>query len=185
MFNNETRQQLSKLFRANADKQLSISKVLETTIAALRQDKTGLGGLYADIVGESRSEERKNFLAVFAQHMPHVVFNGTDKVVMVDWVEAKEDSNLNKAIRQYRLAGGNIVRPEVCVGVVETEQEVKKQEKVTLASGYEMMVVSRDAEGTILTETKKLRLVPREKSVWGYTDTVMNAFIEAIEEIAG
>lgn len=181
---NEIREQLSKVFRANADKQLSLSKVLETTISALRSDKTGMGGLYADVVGDSRSEERKKFLNVFYQQMPHVVYNGTDKVVVVDWVEAKSDST-GKPIRQYRLAGETIEKPEGCPSVIVTEKEVKKMEEVTLASGYVQQVVSRDADGNIITERKQVHLFPREKTVWGYTDTVMNAFVCTIELIAG
>lgn len=180
---NETKQALQKVFRANADKQLSLSKVLETSVAAFRSDKYGVDRVYAEALGESRSEQRKLFMETFATCMPHVIYNGTgkDKVVIVDFVEAKENSNLSKAIKQYRLAGGEIVKPKNCVGVIETEQEVKKMETVTLASGFEVEVVSRDAEGNVLTEIKKTRLVPREKSVWGYTETVMNALIDALE----
>lgn len=179
---NETKQALQKVFRANADKQLSLSKVLETSVAAFRSDKYGVDRVYAEALGESRSEQRKLFMETFATCMPHVIYNGTgkDKVVIVDFVEAKENSNC-KPIRQYRLAGGEICRPKGACLVIETEQVVKKMETVTLASGFEMDVVSRDAEGNVLTETKKTRLVPREKSVWGYTETVMNALIDALE----
>ena len=174
---------MAKVFRANADKQLSLSKVLETSVAAFRSDKYGVDRIYADALGESRSDQRKLFMEVFATCMPHVIYNGTHKVVIVDFVEAKENSDLTKAIRQYRLAGGEIVKQEGCAGFIETEQEVKKMETVTLASGFQVEVVSRDADGNVITETKKTRLVPREKSVWGYTDVVMNALIAALEII--
>lgn len=180
---NEIREQLAKVFRANADKQLSLSKVIETTCTALRADKTGLGSLYADYVGESRSEERKRFLQVFFQQMPHVVYNGTDKVVVVDWVESEEDCK--KPIRQYRLAGEPLVNCDECIFSATTTKEIKRKEIVTLQSGFVIEVASRDADGNYITEQKEVRLVPREKSAWGYTDTVMQAFIVAIELIAG
>lgn len=181
---NEIRENLAKLFKANADKQMSLSKVLETTIAALRADKTGMGGLYADVVGDSRSDERKKFLSVFYQQMPHVVYNGTDKVIVVDWVEAKDQKG-TKAIKQYRIAGEAMEKPDGCPTFISVEKDVKKMEIVTLASGYSMEVVSRDAEGNVITEKRQVRLLPREKTVWGYTDTVMQAFIVSVELIAG
>jgi len=72
---------------------------------------------------------------------------------------------------------------EACVDYVLSEQETKKKEVVTLASGFQIEVPSRDAKGNYLTEVRSVKLVPRKKSVWGYTDTVKQAIIATLDEL--
>jgi hypothetical protein len=116
--------------------------------------------------------------------MPHYVENGTDEVVVCDFVAAKEDNLLSKTIRQYRFAvDEDIVHPEICVNYIEVEKEEQDVETVTLKSGFEVEVKSFDAEGQPIMKTTKKQFVPRKKSVWGYTKDVKAALIKAIEFI--
>lgn len=181
----EMQENVCSVFVANANKQLDLTTVFNKTAAALAANKT-FGELYAEAIGKTAdAPERAAFREKFMRHMPHVVYNGTDKVVAVDWVEMSDkDTNL-KPIRQYKLAGEDVVKREgdTCVEYVLHEQETKKKESVTLASGFVIEVPSRDAKGNYLTETKNVQLVPRKKSVWGYTDTVKQAIIDTLNEL--
>lgn len=172
-----------KVWSANADKQMSLSKVLGTTLKALSTDV--LTSVWAkSILGEDRTEERKNFMRIFSTCMPHYVLNGTDEVVICDYVAATDSNKLSKTIKQYRLSvDTDIVTPEGCANYVEAEKEQKKQEEVTLASGYVLTVDSRDAEGNVIVETVKTQLVPRKKAVWGYTKDVKTALLNAMNII--
>jgi len=131
----------------------------------------------------------KEFVGLFMLNMPHVVYNGTKTPVVVDWVEAKETSNLQKAFRQYRYFGEDITTPTnaagevTCVGSIEREKEVQKTIDFTHPSGYVQTIPMRDAEGKIITESVMTKFVVREKSIWGYTDTVVSAFINAADEL--
>jgi hypothetical protein len=113
--------------------------------------------------------------------MPHVVYNNTKDVIIVDFVAPKKEENLLRAIKEYRLAGKETVVLEQCVGMVEDEREETAKEIVRLKSGFEIEVPSRDADGNVIKETKKVKLVPREKSIWGYTDVVRDAFIATLD----
>lgn len=180
---NETREQLEKVFRANANKQLSLEVVLSSSIKAFRSDKYGVDSIYADIIGEHGSAERSLFMETFALCMPHVWYNGAKKPSIVDFVEKKENSKADKPFKQYRLAGGVIHCINNCATEVEATVEVRKEEKVTLESGYVMTVPSRNKDGEIITEKVKKVFVPQNKSVWGYTPVIMNAIIEALRII--
>ena len=173
---------LNKVFKANADKQLSLSKVLSTSLAAIVSERIG-DDITAAVGATTKDDARKEFVARFMNHMPHVVYNGSDKITVVDFFEAPADAKNDKFIKAFRLAGSDVVELETCVNFVETEQEVKQHEKVTLASGFELDVISRDADGNVISDTKQVRLTWREKTVWGYTDTVKNAIIAALNEL--
>ena len=131
----------------------------------------------------------KEFVGLFNLCMPHVVYNGTKTPVVVDWVEAKDTSNLLKAFRQYRFFGEDITIPTnangevVCVGSIEREKDEQKTIDFTHPSGYVQKIPLRDAEGKIITEKVMTKYVIREKAIWGYTDTVINAFISAADEL--
>lgn len=181
MFNEEICAKLQKVWKANADKQQSLSAVIETSCEAFRLDQTGVGALVADIIGKSRTPERRAFLEEFKHQMPHVVYNNTKDVIIVDFVAPKKEENLLRAIKEYRLAGKETVVLEQCVGMVEDEREETAKEIVRLKSGFEVEVPSRDADGNIIKESKKVKLVPREKSIWGYTDVVRDAFIATLD----
>lgn len=183
LMTNEQKKNIEKVFAINADKQLSLEKVLNTTLKALCVDV--MTSVYAkSILGEDRTEERKKFRATFALCMPHYVLNGTNEVVIADFVAANDSNKLSKTVKQYRLSvDSDIVNPEGCLNYIETEKETKKTEIVTLESGYELEVPSRDADGNFITESVKVQLVPRKKAVWGYTKDVMAAIINAMEII--
>jgi len=184
MLTEEQKKNIAKVFDANADKQLSLAKVLSTTLKALSVDEL-TAALAKGILGEDRTPERKRFIEVFATCMPHYVLNGTHDVVIADFVAVKDgDSKLSKTIRQYRLSvDEEIVHPEVCVNYVETEREVQLMEKVVLKSSFEIEVPSRDKDGNLIKTTEKVQLVPRKKAVWGYTKDVKAAIINAMEII--
>lgn len=174
---------MAKVFEANANKQLDFDKVVGTTATALSTNVLTKDWVNS-IIGEAGSDTRKHFREVVALMMPHYVLNGTDKVIACDYVAATDSNKLSKTIRQYRLSvDSEIVKPEGCATFVETEVEESKTEKVKLASGWEIEVPSRDAEGNVIKESKKVQLVPRKKSVWGYTKDVKVAIIKAIEYI--
>ena len=182
---NEMKEIVMKVWKENANKQLSLSTVLATTCAALRADKMGAGSLYAELIGDGGKNKsvRSHFINVFKHEMPHVTYNGTDKEVVVDFVEMDEDKKQNRAIREYRLAGGQAVTLTECVGHIEDTREVNKTEWIKYASGFKREVPSLDSEGKVIKEKRVVKLVPREKTVWGYTDVVMNAFIAALEVV--
>ena len=123
-----------------------------------------------------------DFKGLFMYQMPHVVWNGTKTVVPCDWVEAKENSKLDKAIRAYRY-GENAVKLDVCVGHIEGDVEKTVMELITFKSGFTKEVPSLDENGEQIKQTVRVKLVPREKTAWGYTETVINAFIAATDEL--
>ena len=177
---NETREQLAKVFRANANKQLSLEVVLASSIKAFRSEKYGVDSIYAEIIGEHNSAERSLFMEVFATCMPHVWYNGAKKPSIVDFVEKKENSKADKPFKQYRLPEGKIVSVPNCATEIETTVTVRKEETVTLASGYVLTVPSRDKDGNYLTDDVKKVYIPQNKAVWGYTPVILNAILDAL-----
>lgn len=174
---------LTKVFNANADKQLGFDVVINSTLKALCTDV--LTSAWAKrIIGEYGTPERKAFREAIALHMPHFVLNGTNKVIICDFITATDSNRGSKAIRQYRLSvDSEIVKPTNCAFTVKTEKEVNKIEKIALKSGWEIEVPSRDKDGELIKETVQVELVPRKKSVWGYTKDVKTAIINAIDYI--
>lgn len=184
MLTNEQIKNLEKVFNANADKQLSLKVVLDTTLKALSTDVL-TASIVKGILGENRSAERKHFMEVFGLCMPHYVLNGTHEIVIADFIAATDENKLGKTIRQYRLAvDEDIVSPSVCINYVETEREEPKTVEFVHESGYVQVINMRDAEGKVITETTKVQLVPRKKAVWGYTKDVKAALINAINIIS-
>lgn len=131
----------------------------------------------------------KEFVAEFMHQMPHVVWNGSKQAVVCEWVESKDDKP-KKAFRQYRYFGEEISYPTNAAGEIEAvgsiEREIEKtaKEVITFASGWSMEVPSRDSDGNVQKTKVCTKLVPREKNVWGYTDTVIDAFIAAADKLA-
>lgn len=180
---NEQKKALENVMNENANKQLSFSKVINSTLKALSTDAL-TANYAAAIIGEHNTEERKHFLQVLALHMPHYVLNGTDEVVICDFIKATESNLLSKTIKQFRLdVDTEIVNPEGCANYVEVERESNATEEVKLASGFVISVPSRDAEGNLIKVTNKEQLVPRKKAVWGYTKQVFTAIVNTIEFI--
>ena len=70
---------------------------------------------------------------------------------------------------------------------METERKEKKMQKFTITyeTGFskeiELPVMKNEKE--YVTETKKVQLVPRKKSVFGFTKEMKTAVINAIEAI--
>ena len=178
---NESRESLKKLFTENANKQLSLSTVISTSITALRKGSMS-DKLYAELVGKGK--DRSHFISLFMEQMPHVTWNGSKKITVVDWVECKDTEKAHKAFREYRLAGEEIVdlSGKECMSIVSVEKDgIKVMESVKLASGFIITVPSRDADGNYIITKATVKYIPREKVVWGYTETVLNSFIKALE----
>lgn len=175
---NEIVKEINRVFNANAEKQLSLSVVLNTTCQALKKDPL-TGNLYSHLIGDSGSKERKDFMQRFMLCMPHIVING--KVVAVDWVAADSEKSYETFFDTYRLSSDSEQKKLTCkVNQVTDKREVVCKEVVTLASGYQMEVVSKDKDGNNIKEEKEVILVPREKAIWGYTEVVKNAIITAL-----
>ena len=177
---NESRESLKKLFTENANKQLSLSTVISTSIAALKKGSMS-DRLYAELVGKGK--ERSHFISLFMEQMPHVTWNGKKKITVVDWVECKDTEKALRAFREYRLAGEIVdLSGKECMSIISVEKDgIKVMESVKLASGFIITVPSRDAEGNYIITKATVKYIPREKVIWGYTETVMNAFIKALE----
>lgn len=177
------KENLAKVFDAKAEKEQTLDCVANKVAAALTTDVLTKEWV-KDLVGASGDRARKVFLQAVAYFHPHFVLNGTKKVIACDFIAATEENVGSKTIRQYRLSvNDEVVRPTNCANVIETEREESKTEKVTLESGWEIEVPSRDKEGNLIKETKKVQLVPRKKSVFGFTKEMKTAVINAIEAI--
>ena len=137
----------------------------------------------SNLVAKCIDKNWKEFVGLFNLEMPHIVWNGTKAPTPCEWVVAKENSNLNKAFRQYRYAGEDIVKLDKCEGSIKREVEEKVMVKFVHESGYVQELAARDKDGNPITMQKECRLVPREKSIWGYTETVINAFVNAADEL--
>lgn len=183
MLTEEQKKNLAKVFDAKAEKEQTMDCVANKVAAALTTDALTKSWV-KDLVGESGSKERKNFLQAVAYFHPHFVLNGSKKVIACDFITATEENKDGKTIHQYRLSvNEEVVRPAICANVVETEREENKMETVKFESGYEMAVPSRDAEGNVIKVMTKVQLVPRKKSVFGFTKEMKTAVINAIEAI--
>lgn len=125
----------------------------------------------------------KEFVGLFNYEMPHIIWNGTKSIIPSDFVVVKGELKEKRAFREYRLAGGDIVVLETCAFSIEGEKEVNEMTTFKHPSGFEQPIPLRDAEGKIITHTEKVTLVPREKTSWGYTETVINAFIAAADQL--
>lgn len=127
----------------------------------------------------------KRFLELWTLNMPHVMYNGQKKPVVVDWVEKPQNYNENKAIKSYRYTGDEgITTCETCIdGTIVREKEVAVKFQITHPSGYTEEVTCKDAEGKPIKATNKLTFVPKAKSAWGFTETMVLAFIGAADDL--
>ena len=170
---------ISAIFEKQAEKNLSVSKVFGEVYNAMKKNAELTGGIYSYFFADA--ESKKDLFARFLYAMPHVVYAGTDKVVCVDFVEADPVKDYIAAFTQCRTNVDDEVHTYAeAVTVAQAEREVNKTEKVTLASGWEIEVPSKDAEGKQLKENKVVNVVPREKTQWGYTSVVKKALLNAI-----
>ena len=124
---------------------------------------------------------------LFPSCMPHYRKNGASTIIMCDWIEQKNDKPMNVAFKEFRYIKDD-VREETKVlekVVGHIDRNINKPERVELTypSGFKKMVDALDKNGNTITKPVKCALVPREKSQWGYTDIVIDAFIEATDRL--
>lgn len=136
----------------------------------------------------------KEFVEEFNNQMPHIVKAGTKKIVPCDWVKATDKTKFNVFFSEYRVAGEELVNfggEELPNGKISYKtgsfimgkyEEVQKI-KFVHPSGHEEEIPEKDKDGNVITKTVECKFVPREKTAWGYTETVVNAFIAAADEI--
>lgn len=128
----------------------------------------------------------KRFMELHALEMPHVVYNGKAVPTLVDWVKDPEGKfKLERAIKAYRYVDdAEQTKVDNCFDgrIVRTKQE-KVMETITFASGFEKEVPSLDAEGNTIVADVEVVLVPKEKSTWGFTSVMVDAFIAATDDL--
>lgn len=128
----------------------------------------------------------KRFLELHALQMPHVVYNGHAKPTIVDWVKDPENKfKLEKAVKAYRYTEDDeqtIVSGCFEGRIVRTKQE-KEMETITFASGFQKEMPSLDEEGNPIVNDVDVTLVPKEKSTWGFTSVMVEAFIAATDDL--
>lgn len=123
---------------------------------------------------------------LFPAAMPHYRKNGSHAIIVCDWVEQKRD--LNIAFTEYRYIKGEVREDETkiegnCVGFIKRELDKPKKEVLTYESGFKKEVNALDENGDPIMEKVECELVPRAKTSWGYTDIVIDAFIEAADRL--
>lgn len=183
MLTAEQRENLAKVFDKKAEKEQTLVAIVGKVATALTTDILTKGWV-KDIIGESGSKERSRFCRAVPYFLPHYVLNGSAKCIACDFILATEENMDSKTIRQYRLSSDEeVVKVDVCKNYVETLREESKMEKVRFESGFEMEVPSRDVEGKIIREVKKVQLVPRKKTVFGFTKDMKTAIINAVDFI--
>lgn len=129
----------------------------------------------------------KEFMGVMYTKMPHYVDN--NGLHLCDWVECKDESkvktvckeflfNLEEGVETFVNSNGEIV----CTNAIITKRLTKAEKMIlTDEAGNEYVVSKKDEEGKVCKHEVDVRLCPRDKSVFGYTDDVLNAFIATIE----
>lgn len=128
----------------------------------------------------------KRFLELQALQMPHVVYNGKSVPTLVDWVKDPEGKfKLEKAIKAYRHTDDEA--QTVVDGCFEgriTRLSIEPvKEVITYKSGFTKEVQSYDEEGNPMTEQVEVTLVPKEKSSWGFTKVMVDAFVAAADDL--
>lgn len=124
---------------------------------------------------------------LFPSCMPHYRKNGSSSIIVCDWIEQKNDKPLNLAFSEFRFIKDDVREEsnklEQCVGHIEREILKPEKEVLTYKSGFQKEVDAVDENGEKILKPTKCKLVPREKTQWGYTDIVVDAFIEAADTL--
>ena len=169
---------LNSLINGTEKRTMSYSFVLKE----IRKDLKKNGAVD---IANTIDENWKRFLELWALQMPHVIYNGSKVPTVVDWVEDPEGKfKLEKAIKSYRYTDDEEVKVEGCTdGRIKREVTCKMMEVITYASGFSKEVPSLDEEGKPITETTTKTFVPKEKSAWGFTKTLVAAFIAATDDL--
>jgi hypothetical protein len=125
------------------------------------------------------------FKELHALNMPHVIYNGSKVPTIVDWVEKPQNYNENKAIKSFRYTGDEeITLCDTCIdGTITREKEVAVKFQITHPSGYTEEVTCKDGDGKPIKQTVNMTLVPKAKSAWGFTETMVLAFIAAADDL--
>lgn len=130
-------------------------------------------------------ENWKRFKQLHAENMPHIKYNGKKEVVICDWIEKPQNYDANKAISSYRYTGDESITicPNCIDGTIVREKEVATKFTIKHPSGYTEEVTCKDSEGKAIKEIVKMTLVPKVKSAWGFTETMVLAFIAAADDL--
>ena len=180
---NEMQNVIVSLFEKTAEKNESLSKVFNEVYKVMHDHAHKVGGLHMYFFpqeAEAKKANKADLFKRFCNAMPHVKYAGEEGITVCDFVEYDEEKEYTGYFVEARTNVDDEVHTYVeAVNVAEAEREVNKTEKVTLASGYVLEVASKDAEGKQLKENKVVKVVPREKTRWGYTSVVRKALINA------
>lgn len=175
--NEETIKSLKALIQGTEKRTLEYEFVLREIRKDLKQSDAALA--------KTIDENWKRFLELHALEMPHVVYNGHAKPTLVDWVKDTENFKLEKAIKAYRYVDDEAqTKVDGCFDgrIVRTKKE-KVTEVITFASGFSKEVPSLDEEGNTIENEVDVVLVPKAKSTWGFTSTMVEAFIAAADDL--
>lgn len=175
--NEETIKSLKALIQGTEKRTLEYEFVLREIRKDLKQSDAALA--------KTIDENWKRFLELHALEMPHVVYNGHAKPTLVDWVKDTENFKLEKAVKAYRYVDDEAqTNVDGCFDgrIVRTKKE-KVMETIKFASGFEKEVPSLDEEGNTIEQEVCVTLVPKAKSTWGFTSTMVEAFIAAADDL--
>lgn len=175
--NEETIKSLKALISGTEKRTLTYEFVLREIRKDLKESNAGL----AKVIDTNW----KRFLELWALEMPHVVYNGSSKPTIVDWVKDTDTFKLERAIKAFRYVDDEEqTKVEGCFDgrIVRTKQE-KQMEVITFASGFSKEMPSLDEEGNAIVNDVEVTLVPKEKSTWGFTSTMVEAFIAAADDL--
>lgn len=175
--NEETIKSLKALIQGTEKRTLEYEFVLREIRKDLKQSDAALA--------KTIDENWKRFLELHALEMPHVVYNGHAKPTLVDWVKDSENFKLEKAIKAYRYVDDE-AQTEVdgCFDgrIVRTKEEDKMIE-FTHPSGAKKLYPELDADNNHIKIQVDVVLVPKAKSTWGFTSTMVEAFIAAADDL--
>lgn len=203
---NENRDLLRKLIGDEQNDYMSMDKVCNAIKKRMKsgkdikdenKQKVGfdydyeVGKLYAELVDKNW----KLVMGFTRKNMPHVIFNGDTEPTVCDFVKIDDKSKAKRFFKVYqtveyqgkgkdrkRVAERHDLEGETS-NVIFVSTTENKTETVTLASGWPIEVPSRDEKGNIITKTVEVMMMPREKGVWGFSETLVDAFIQAIEDL--
>lgn len=157
----------------------------KVVLKAIRHELKVNSTLEDHVVAVDIDNNWNRFLELWALQMPHVWYNGEKQPTVVDWVKDTENFKLKKAIKSYRFTDDE--QPQTVAncfnGRVERKTTVNMTEVVTLKSGYELEVPSRDENGDIITTEEVKTFVPKAKSKWGFSKTLVEAFLAAADDL--
>lgn len=154
----------------------------EFVLRQIRKEIKATNGALAKTIDENWAR----FCELHAINMPHVVYNGSSKPTIVDWVKDPEGKfKLERAIKEYRHTDDteNTIVDGCFDGRVVRKVEEKQMVVIEFASGFSKEIPDLDADGKPITTTVDATFVPKEKSTWGFTKTMVEAFLAAADDL--